>query len=732
MSDAAFFRPASAGRRVHPIVRLDFTVRLSTYPFFAVLFWSQLRTTGIQSWHYAFLFLYGFVFPHVAYWIARSSADSKRAELRNLTLDSIIVGSWIPILSFCPWPTLAALYGVISGNLSIGGIGFAVRNLFATVIGMLAMGLIVGFQMELHASLLTTLLSTGVIFVYLSVYSLHSHAQSKRVVHGMKQIAEQNAQIEEKRQLLEQRTRELEGASEIAVEAKRAAEEANRAKSRFLANMSHELRTPLNAIIGYSEMLLEEGDELSGAEIRPDLEKIRNAGHHLLGLINEVLDLSKIEAGRMDLYLEEFEVDAVIHEVASTIQPANTARGNHLEILVEPGLGPIRADLTKVRQILLNLLSNAAKFTERGTIQLTARQERGDDGGTWIVLAVADSGIGMTPEQLGRLFQPFTQADASTTRRYGGTGLGLTITRRFCEMMGGEIRVTSEAGRGTTFTVRLPTQVEELSVTTTGSFAVVARARRSSAAYPLLPYAGTILLVAPSPDFRETMERLFTLDGYRVLTAETAEDGVALAREIKPNLIALDLLTPAFDGWSALAALTAETALAPIPVLLLAVLSDDQLGTAVGTAASVASPPEAPALLAVVRRCRAAGATEPALVAVADPAARHATSAILKQAGLPVEEVSSAAETMARISAGGVSILLLDLTMPGAEGLIVLDALRRHPELRTLSVVTLIPRECGSPQRALLHAEMMEAFRAEQISPDDILAEVHRFTTATA
>ena len=237
-------------------------------------------------------------------------------------------------------------------------------------------------------------------------------------------------------------------------------EVANRHKSAFLASMSHELRTPLNAIIGYSEMLEEEAGDLGHEAFVPDLKKINAAGKHLLELINAVLDLSKIEAGRMDLYLETFSVPTLLSEIAAVIQPLADKNGNRVEVRCDPAVGEMRADLTKVRQALFNLLSNACKFTERGTVSLAVRQETGDGGGV-IVFDVSDTGIGMTEEQLGRLFQEFSQAEVSTSRRYGGTGLGLALSRRLCRLMGGDVTVTSESGRGSTFSIRLPVEVAE-------------------------------------------------------------------------------------------------------------------------------------------------------------------------------------------------------------------------------------------------------------------------------
>jgi signal transduction histidine kinase len=439
-------KTAGARPQLHPILRVDFLTRAVTFPGFMLVLMAHLYPTGISATMLIAAVSQAFIWPHLAYFVASRSSTPKAAELRNLMVDGLMMGAWMPIVHFSVWPSTAICVGLIGGVMSVGGPMLALRGAIFLAFGALLSGAVVGFHVEPDASLLVALLSGGELFCYMLTFAYLSHVQSKRVVRGIQQIRQQNTEIMEKSLLLEQRGLELSEAKEIA-------EAANHTKSQFLANMSHELRTPLNAIIGYAEMLAEEAQDIGREDFVNDLERIRGSGKHLLSLINEILDLSKIEAGKMDLFFENFELKPMLKGVIDSLAPVVAANSNRIELQIGEQAIKLHTDQTKLRQILFNLLSNSCKFTERGVITVNVEL---DAAQSEVVLAVHDSGIGMTGEQLARLFQPFTQADASTTRKYGGTGLGLTISKRFAQMMGGDISVTSQLERGSTFTVRFP------------------------------------------------------------------------------------------------------------------------------------------------------------------------------------------------------------------------------------------------------------------------------------
>ena len=584
------------GQHLHPILRLDHIVRVSTYPLFFILFFVTLypdRMTPVMWW---VLSLHLLVWPHVALAIAARARNSKLAEYRNLLVDSFIIGWYLPIAWFNLGPCAAALLGIHSGCMSVGGWRFGVRGAIAIAAGTLVSIAMFGLHFDpLGGSVLAQGIGVAVIFIYVSVFSYMSYGQAQRVVRIAKQIEGQSEEIQRNSALLEERTHQLELARD-------AAETANTSKSQFLANMSHELRTPLNAIIGYSDLLIEEAEELEAQDLVPDLEKIRSSGKHLLGLINDVLDLSKIEAGKMEVSLETFDVGEVIAAATSMVGPMIEKNGNTLELIIDEHLGTMHADLTRVRQILLNLLSNASKFTANGRVTLEAAREL-DDGRHWIVFGVRDTGIGMTPEQRARLFQPFTQADPSTTRKYGGTGLGLSITKRFCELMDGTIGVESEPGVGTVFTVRLPAEATETKLQRqTGIY------RISRPSVPMVAITtSTVLLIDDDATTRELVQRMLAKDGLAMLYAASGQEGLRLATERHPDVILLDVILPDQDGWAVLAALTTKLELAGIPVIVMSAAEERGLATTLGASAYLTKPVTQDELRAAIR-----GAQQPA------------------------------------------------------------------------------------------------------------------------
>ena len=411
-----------------------------------------------------------------------------------------------------------------------------------------------------------------------------------------------NGELKTRTQELEEEISHRKQTQEELLNAKHAAEEANRAKSTFLANMSHELRTPLNAIIGYSEMLEEETRDSGKVENVQDLKKIQGAGKHLLALINDVLDLSKIEAGKMGLHLETFDVAQVIDEMVTTLQPAAAKNANSIRVHLEENVSVMRADITKVRQILFNLLSNACKFTDHGTIALNVDQIK-VEGKNWIQFQVSDTGIGISAKQKENLFQEFAQADASIARKYGGTGLGLAITHRFVQLMKGKIGVESEAGQGATFTVQLPAHV----VVETVESAPSEGTSNISAALPeTKTNLDTILVIDDDPSVRDLMSRFLTKLDFRVVAAANGEEGFRLAKKLRPLLITLDVVMPECDGWTVLNRLKNDSDLAEIPVIMVTVVDNEARGLDLGASNYLIKPVQRDRLAVLVEKHRVA------------------------------------------------------------------------------------------------------------------------------
>ena len=491
------------------------------------------------------------------------------------------------------------------------------------------------------------------------------------------------------------------------LEARRGAEAANRSKSQFLANMSHELRTPLNAIIGYSEMLQEEAEEDGHPEYGQDLQKIHGAGRHLLALINDILDLSKIEAGKMGIYLEHVTVASLLDEVASTVRPLIERNRNVLDVRLGDDLGVMRTDVTKLKQSLLNLLSNSSKFTEDGRISLIVERR----GGT-MRFVVADTGIGMTQEQLDRLFAAFAQADASTSRRYGGTGLGLAITRRLCRLLGGDVTVASEVGRGSTFTIELPVETAVPEPEDPGSVHAAVAAQGGG---PL------VLVIDDDADARELVLRHLTREGFRVEGAADGASGLRRARELRPDAITLDVLMPGMDGWSVLTELKSDPDLAAIPVVMLSIVDERPLGFSLGAAGYLTKPVDRDVLSAQLRQV-APQSGAPVLVADDDPDTRQLLRRSLEQDGYRVVEAENGAVALARIAEERPALVLLDLMMPDVDGFGFLAALRAHGEWHDIPVIVVTAKVLTDEDRGRLNGGVQQIIAKQTSSAEPLVA----------
>ncbi|MGB5591701.1 MAG: PAS domain S-box protein, partial [Gammaproteobacteria bacterium] len=523
------------------------------------------------------------------------------------------------------------------------------------------------------------------------------------------------------------------------LQARDAAQAANRAKSGFLANMSHELRTPMNAIIGYSEMLIEEAEDLEMEAFIADLKKIHGAGGHLLSLINDILDLSKIEAGKMELYLENFPVDKMLADIASTVQTLVAKKHNQLEVVGAEDAGSMRSDLTKVRQTLFNLISNAAKFTENGTITLSVERGTDTETGDWLEFAVADTGIGIAEDKIEDLFKEFTQADASTTREYGGTGLGLAITRRFCTMLGGTIGCTSKPGEGTTFTMRLPAetvdprQEEEAAADAARSesqpaiSATTATTATTAVGTPKLSGVarGKVLVIDDDATVRELLARDLTRDGYEVLLAENGAQGLELARSEHPAAITLDVMMPGMDGWSVLRALKADEATAAIPVIMITIVDDKSLGYTLGAAEYLSKPVDRKRLREAMSRLQTSVDGD-VLVVDDEPDVRELTRRTLEAEGLGVREAGNGQEALEEVARKRPGLIILDLMMPVMDGFEFVLRLRQNPDTADLPVVVVTAKELTAEDRERLHGKVHQVMQKGGFRRKDLVNEVRR------
>ena len=511
---------------------------------------------------------------------------------------------------------------------------------------------------------------------------------------------------------------------EALLRAKDAAVAASLAKSQFLANMSHELRTPLNAIIGYSEMLQEAAEDEGHDASVPDLQRIHAAGKHLQTLIDDILDLSKIEAGKMELFLEPFDVTSLVQDVAATVQALVEKNGNVMAVRCGDDLGDMHADLTRVRQVLFNLLSNAGKFTREGRVAVDVTRESAL-GRDWLRFQVQDTGIGMTSEQASRLFHDFTQVDASTTRKYGGTGLGLAISQRFSRMMGGDITVTSEAGAGSTFTLLLPAKVTPLAgQAATGwrdlSSAVAVEGDEADASGPDV----TVLVIDDDPDVRDLMSRLLAKEGFGVVLACDGPEGLARARQVRPTVITLDVVMPGVDGWGTLAALKSDPDLSDIPVVMVTMTEDRRTAYALGACDYLVKPVDPGRLARLLKRHSANRPGGSVLVIDDDPAARAIMRRLLANEGLRVSEADGGRAAIDRLSQETPDLIVLDLVMPDMDGFEVLERLRVSPSWGQIPVVVVTAKELSPQERTILNGSVGRVLRKTFVGCEELLPAV--------
>jgi signal transduction histidine kinase/CheY-like chemotaxis protein len=495
-------------------------------------------------------------------------------------------------------------------------------------------------------------------------------------------------------------------------EKSRQLELASQHKSQFVASMSHELRTPLNAIIGLTEMMVSNAPRFGTEKAAEPLRRVHRAGTHLLGLINQVLDLSKIEAGKLELSPETVNLAPLLEDVIGTARQLAEQNKNRLVLEAQENLGQLTVDPMRLRQILLNLLSNACKFTKQGEVAL--RVKRVVDGRNWIEIAVADTGIGMTPEQRAKLFEEFTQADSSTARQYGGTGLGLAITRKLARMMGGDVTVASEPGNGSVFTVRLPASADSQARSSPGS-----DGRRA-------PTAGCVLVIDDDATARELIADHLKAEGFSVVTAAGGVEGLRLAKELRPTAITLDVMMPDLDGWSVLAALRQDPELAEIPVIMITIVDEHRCGIALGAAGYLTKPIDRERLHRLVTRFRAPVPPTRVLLVEDDAVQRERMRGWLEGPQWAVREAADGREALDRLQQGKPDVILLDLMMPEMDGFAVVAALQKEAAWRDIPVIVITSLDLDAKDRERLNAGVQFVLVKERFQPADLVERIRR------
>jgi len=574
--------------------------------------------------------------------------------------------------------------------------------------------------MILNQSWLGYFISGGTLFtlglsllgIYISNKFSYKDSEIQDKANEIYQMNKELRQLNENlEQLVKERTAQLELAHDEAIQA-------NMIKSQFLANMSHELRTPLNAIIGYSEMLAEEAEEIGEPIFVEDLGKIRNAGKHLLTLINDILDISKIEAGKMEIHVETFDLSGLVQDVITTVKPLTDKNGNTLEVQLEQG--EMTTDITKLRQILINLLSNASKFTQDGTITLDVKRELRNHR-TGYSFRIKDTGIGMTPEQVGKLFQPFSQADASTTRKYGGTGLGLAISHSFCDLLGGSIQVESEFGVGSMFTCWLPSSVEDEVEERDGGQAIDQHNGDDSDRI-------SILLIDDEPLNHQLMKHYLAKEGWALAFASNGQEGLQLAKQLRPKVICLDILMPSMDGWTVLSAIKSDPELQDIPVVIWSMTNDNQLGYALGASEFLTKPISRQHLISVMEKYVTKSTDHTVLVIEDDAATSELMTRLLKKEGYSVTQAQNGQVALDCLEKAMPKMILLDLMMPEMDGFQFIAELRKQEVWSEIPIVVVTAKSITAADRLKLNGYVKGVMQKGAFDHKSLLAEIHKYT----
>ena len=625
--------------------------------------------------------------------------EAQDIEGRNVLTASAPVAplGWLVFVELPAGEAYAPLYAALQrlGLILLAALGFAV------LAGMLLAGRMVGPIRALRAG--AARIGSGDLSQRIAIKTgdeLEALANQFNDMAG--RLQESYAGLEQK---VEERTREVE-------EKSRQLEMASQHKSQFLASMSHELRTPLNAIIGLTEMMVTNAARFGTEKAAEPLRRVHRAGTHLLGLINQVLDLSKIEAGKLELSPETVNLAPLIDEVVGTARQLAEQNKNRLVVESSENLGPLTVDPMRLRQILFNLLSNACKFTKQGEVTLRVRKVV--DERNWIEFAVTDTGIGMTPEQQAKLFEEFTQADSSTARQYGGTGLGLAITRKLARMMGGDVTVTSEPGKGSVFTVRLPGTANSPAMNSIGSNG----SRR--------PRTDCVLVIDDDATARELISDHLKAEGFSVVAAAGGLEGIKLAKELRPTVITLDVMMPDLDGWSVMAALRQDAELAEIPVIMVTIVDEHRRGIALGASGYLTKPIDRERLHRLVGRFRASTPPTRVLLVEDDEIQRDRIRGWFEGQQWIVQEASNGREALARLQEEAPDVILLDLMMPEMDGFAVVAALQKEAGWRNIPVIVITARDLNATDRERLNSGVQSVLVKETFRPADLVERIRR------